>query len=349
MDNEYKPIEKAVLNVYKKVSPSFLDIENKDIFIKLKASRSNLMSRLGLPPLHFQGRKLLDIGGGTGEKSLIYSLNGSNVTIVEPNEISCERASELFKKYGQKLNLINKSLYSLDVEEITKYDIVCCQGVLQHTYNPIKGLDILTKNLKPGAILIVSLVETNSWFQRMMQRDLIKQVAGDDEEKIIKASKHYFQEHLDRAVKYGLRSERNIIYDTFVNPQIKPTDLQDICNTYFKNNVFHLASYPRLDFFQETTPFGQQLLNAFDYENNREYYNFLEKIWLTCGIENLNQSAKNFNLTESATLVQDKYDQLIKLKQKIATNSFKEGDLVPIKKGYLGVGLNWFVGVKHIK
>ena len=39
----------------------------------------------------------------------------------------------------------------------------------------------------------------------------------------------------------------------------------------------------------------------------------------------------------------------IKLKQKIADNSFKEDDLIPIQKGYLGVGLNWFVGVKENK
>ena len=43
-----------------------------------------------------------------------------------------------------------------------------------------------------------------------------------------------------RAVKYGLRSERNIIYDTFVNPQIKPTDLQDICNNTLKT-MFYIS------------------------------------------------------------------------------------------------------------
>ena len=117
----------------------------------------------------------------------------------------------------------------------------------------------------------------------MLQRNLVRSLSGEDEEKMVYISKKYFQEHLDRAVKFGLREEQNIIYDTFINPQVKPISFQEICNTFKDNNISHFSSYPRIGFFEETIPWGQPYSDPYDYSYYYNYYKILEKFWLTSG------------------------------------------------------------------
>ena len=49
------------------------------------------------------------------------------------------------------IEIINQSLYDLDPKIINSFDIVICEGVLHHTFNPLEGLNIILKNLKKDA------------------------------------------------------------------------------------------------------------------------------------------------------------------------------------------------------
>jgi SAM-dependent methyltransferase len=269
------------------------------------------------------------------------------VTILEPNEISYDRSADLFKQFRQKVNIENKSLFDFDKENLKKFDIVVCDGVLQHTYNPIKGLEIIASGLKKGAILLLSIGEYHGVFKRMLQRKLIFGLAGKNEEKIVSTAKKYFQEHIDRAVRFGLRLEDSVIYDSYVNPQVMPPKLIDICDVLLRNNVRYLSAYPTLNFFLETRPWTQDKVNKFNYEYFKNYYQFLEKIWMTCGEENLEDMLKRFDLSAIYKKITHDADILCRLKDKIEKLSFKDNGLKIIQKGYLGVGINYFTGVKE--
>ena len=345
-ERPWEEVEKAVLKVYKESSPSFQDIENSKIFEDFYKKRTNLFKKLSIPPTFMRGKKVLDIGGGTGENLVIYANQGGLITIVEPNEISCKRAKELMEKNNFNIEIINQSLYDLDPKIINSFDIVICEGVLHHTFNPLKGLNIILNNLKKDALVVVSLAESAGYMKRELQREFVRNKGNNKKDEIIKIAKQYFQEHLDKAVKYGLRKEINIIFDTYINPQIKTSSLEDICDVFFKNRVEYHSSYPRLASFFETLSWRNYHENPFNYNYYKNYYKQLEKIWAVSGSKDEDENHADIDLSKFLNLVEKNYQELIDLKEKIKTNNCYDEDLKLLQKGYLGIGLHHFAGVK---
>ncbi|GEM_PF-4778641 len=341
MKNRHK-IETAVLSVYRRVSPSYRPMKTKKQLGANYCQRANLLARLGLPEQLFKGKKLLDIGGGTGEKSLFYSKFGAEVTILEPNEISRAKARAVFKTWGHRVRFIPKGLFDIRPSEIGHYDLVMCDGVLHNTYDPQAGLRLIASNLKKRAVLLIAVAEHNGWFKRLLQRELVFRLAGANEAKIVATSKKYFQEHLDRAVKFGLRTEDSVIFDTFVNPQIQTMTLKTICDILHRNRVRYLSSYPTLNRFHETRPWSQDKADGYDYAAHRDYYKLLETVWKASGEENVEET----DLGCLARRVRRESKELEALRRKIRKASFRAADLRPIQKGYLGVGLHFFTGCK---
>ena len=93
-----KKIESDVLKIYRKVSPSHRNLISTQSKTQFFNQRINLFKTLGLPLSFFKNKKILEIGGGTGEKALFYAFYGAQVTIVEPNEKSCLIAKKFFHK-----------------------------------------------------------------------------------------------------------------------------------------------------------------------------------------------------------------------------------------------------------
>lgn len=336
-------IENAVLAVYRKVSPSHHPLKTKKELQAMYRQRSNLLARLGIPEQFFKGKKLLDIGGGTGEKSLFYSKFGADVTILEPNEISRARAKNIFRFWGHRVRFIPKGLFDISPSEIRRYDIVVCDGVLPNTYDPKKGLRLIASHLKKGAVLLIGVAEEHGWFKRSLQRELVFRLAGRNEKKIVATTKKYFQKHLDRAVKFGLRTEASVIYDTFVNRQVETMTLKDLCGILHSSGVRYLSSYPTLTRFQEARPWSQDKPDAFDYTAHRGYYRLLEALWKTSGEENTD----DVDFSRKMRLAHEESKKLDALRRKIRDVSFTAADLRPIQKGYLGVGLHFFAGWKE--
>ncbi len=344
----HRKVEDKVLEMYRRVNPSKTLLESKQNAIDFYQTRLNILGTLGLPPQFFKDKKIIDIGGGSGEKSVCYALWGADVTIVEPNEISCKLAQTLFSKFDlqDKLQVENIGLYDLEMNKLKDFDIIICEAVLHHTYNPIEGLDRILKNMVAGQTVLIALGEKHGMFKRELQQKLISKLSNNDEKKIIEVSKKYFKTHIERAMKHILREENAVIYDNFVNPQDKPSSLEEICNTFKKNNVNYLSSYPKLDLFNLTIPWSQKRVDFFDYNYYKNYYELLEKIWITCGEEELNQDLENFNINQIIKRVENDEKELLKLERKIEDESFRDDEIEIIQNGYMGVGANFFVGYK---
>ena len=344
-----KEIENSVLKIYRKVSPShrnLIDVKSKKQFFN---QRLNLFDTLGLPTSFFQNKQILEIGGGTGEKALFYAFYGANVTIIDPNENSCKIAKSIFSKSNllKKLTIINKSLFDVDLKFIKKFNMVCAEGVLHHTFNPMDSLNLILKNMNPNQIILIAIGESHGMLKRELQKEAVGKLAKNNPELIANFVKKLFPEHLKRAIKHDLRSEESAIQDNYVNPQDESSDLKDICNVFLKNKINHLSSYPKLDSFYITNPWGHRRENYFNYKFYKNYYKLLEKIWMTSGEEKMSQSTMSFNIEQITRRINNDVKNLLILKQKIKKNSFSEQDLNIIKKGYMGVGLHYFVGVKQ--
>lgn len=342
----YALVENKLLSVYRKVSPSYRKLDNKKDFFGNMLQRKNLLHELALPEGVFKGRTLIDIGGGTGEKSLFYALFGADVAILEPNEISCNRASQVFRQFGKKVKIITKSLFDINARQLGKYDIVVCDGVLHHTYDSVSGISLIIRNLKKDAIFLLGIGEEHGLFKRMLQRKLVFKLAGNNEEMIVQVAKKYFKRHIDRAVRFGMRSERSVIYDSYVNPQVIPVTLSELCDIFYKNKMLYHSAYPTLNFYYQTLPWSQSRENRFNYQYYKKFYMFLEKVWMTSGEANIGDIFSSFASKDISAKVSHAASELYNLQDKIDKLTFRRHDLRPIQYGYMGVGINYFVGVK---
>ncbi len=349
MKKEFKEHLDSILDIYRKVSPSIIKFDTEEDRVKFFSRRLNILKTLTLPKQLFRGKKLIDIGGGTGEKTLVYAKLGADVTIVEPNEKSCEFAKKLFAKFVPqiRLNIINKSIYDFEFSELRQFDIIICEGVLMITHDPIESLCKILGHLGDDAIVMVTMCESNGWKKRYLQTRLIRKLAGKDEKKILEAAKKYFQEHLDRAVKIGLRSEKTVIYDSYVIDHVKPVSLKEICNAFKKNNISYISSFPKLDLFYQTDSWSKKIEDLFNYQYYEKYYRFLEKVWMTSGEEDLKEDLSDFDFEKIKNRVDSDVQKLEELEEKIENGTFGDTDLDIIRKGYLGIGMNYFVGVKQ--
>ena len=214
---------------------------------------------------------------------------------------------------------------------------------MHHTFDAISALKIILENIHKHAMVMIAIPEYHGWYKRFLQRLLILEMS-DSEEDIIHNAKKYFQLHLNRAVKYGLREERNIIFDTFVNPQIETNTLEDICGVFFNSNIEYYSAYPTLNFFLETSPWSKEKENKFNYQYYQDYYKVLERIWMCSGENNIEDEMGNFE--SMVVRVNSESKQLNQLENKILEKNFSIKELQPIQNGYLGLGMNYFVGVK---
>ena len=339
--------ESKVLEVYRKVSPSFTPIDSNAERLTYESKRHAYLQSMGLSPSFFQGKRLVDIGGGTGEASLYYALWGADVTLVEPNEISIAQKKKIFQREGKSLTVVQDSLFNLNQTFLENFDVIISDGVIHHTYDPVKALRSVLEGARPGTVIMIGMCETHGFFKRTLQRKLIQSLAGADETKIIEFSKKFFAEHLERAHQFGLRSIETIIFDTYVNPQVQPTPLRDICDTFQSCGVQYLRAFPTLDYFGQAWPWQNEFSNRFDYTLWADYYQFLEKIWMTSSdTQTEKREAAQFTPLKLIQRVESEAQTLMELEGKINKGTFTEKDLAPIQKGSLGVGQNNFLGIK---
>ena len=227
-----------VNKVYSDQNPStyFNSISKKNINLLFNNKKNFLIEKLKLPPRIFKNSELLDLGCGTGQNTINYDWKGAKCTLVEYDKKSFIEAEYLFKKYAKnKFELINKDLFKFKTNK--KFDFVISNGVAHHTSNVVKNINLAIKFLKKGGFFILGLGETNGFFQRNLQRYILYSLTSDTSE-IIRLSKLFFKEHLIRAKKYGGRSIKEIIYDTYINPKIDTLSFREIEALFKKNNLY---------------------------------------------------------------------------------------------------------------
>lgn len=103
-----------------------------------------------------KGKRLLDIGCGTGELINYCSQNGYQVQGVEPNFKARKFAVE---KYNLKISDDISSEYLTG----NLFDCITLWHVLEHVDQPVETLRQITKLLTPEGILIIAVPNSNSW------------------------------------------------------------------------------------------------------------------------------------------------------------------------------------------
>lgn len=234
MNTNAKNIElttKSVINVYKRVNPSFIeDIHNKkeEYFFKWITLISN---KLKVPPSFFKNCDLLDVGCGTGEKTLVYAYLGAKVIGLDANEKAIALAKKLLirqeRSVQKRVQFRTCSIFKINLNQY--FDAIVCDGVVHHTANPKKAFNNFARLLKPGGILLLGLADPCAFFQRQLQRYFVNKITDNGDEKIkIEVATVLFGKTLKKASAISGRSIKAGIYDSFINPCIKPVAFYDV-------------------------------------------------------------------------------------------------------------------------
>jgi ubiquinone/menaquinone biosynthesis C-methylase UbiE len=270
MSKKLKKIEKSVLKIYQKNNPSihFVLEDNK----KLKQRKSNLenliFNNLKFPKKMFEKSNLIDFGAGTGDTTIAYNHWGANCTLVDMNQLALSRAKKVFKKLSTK-NSVNKfvkaSIFDNKLKN-KKYDIVSSIGVIHHTANPALALKKISRFVKNDGFLILGSATNEGFFQRNLQRLIISKFTKlDNHEQVEKIALELFKENLSRAKKFGGRSIKAIIHDTYVNPKIKGISFNEI-SKHLGEEFSYYSSAPDVNLiksFDSPLSYQENILSKF--------------------------------------------------------------------------------------
>jgi len=120
-----------------------------------------LLERLQLLASGNQSR-ILEIGVGSGDITLILTGLFKDVTCVDPDEINCN----LVWKRLKDMNLNGVKFLRTKIEDAhlssNHYDHIILQNILEHLEDPVKVLQYLSICLRPGGYMHISVPLANS-------------------------------------------------------------------------------------------------------------------------------------------------------------------------------------------
>jgi len=125
---------------------------------------SRFFDHFGVDPSAIRSKHILDIGCWTGGVSLILNKLGGRVLAIDEIRKYIDALRYLVTSFGlEDLECESLSLYNLDRPDLAnKFDIVFCLGVVYHISDPIIGLRRIYNVMKPGALLCMETMSTNS-------------------------------------------------------------------------------------------------------------------------------------------------------------------------------------------
>lgn len=120
-----------------------------------------------LNKLHsFKKLKIIELGSGRGEMSLLMALEDANITLIDESEYALKEAMKLYKEYNCKVNLLERDIFNI---KKGNFDISVSFGLAEH-FNGEKRFEIFKKHydlVKEGGLIILSVPNSKSFPYRI--------------------------------------------------------------------------------------------------------------------------------------------------------------------------------------
>lgn len=183
--------------------------------------RNALFSHLGIPTRLLSGRRILEVGPGSGYNSLhLAVLNPLTLDLVEANPKGFEHIQKLFQGYpdlASKLTVYNQEVESFKTEN--PYDLVVCEAMLPSVSNPKATASLLGTFVAPGGILSVTCTDEVQAFGEAIRRLLVpffvsKEMTIEQQVEILTP---IFSPHLS-TLKGMSRRHDDWVVDNLINP-----------------------------------------------------------------------------------------------------------------------------------
>lgn len=128
-------------------------------YFEVWSNRATL-ARLNLAQLVPQGRRLLEIGVGSG--SLLIAANKAGFSVMGC-DLSPQLCLRIERQSGIKMHCGNLS----DLDGEARFDIVVMNHVLEHVQQPVEFLQEVSRLLVPGGILHIAVPNIDCWEARL--------------------------------------------------------------------------------------------------------------------------------------------------------------------------------------
>jgi ubiquinone/menaquinone biosynthesis C-methylase UbiE len=214
---------------------------------------------LGIVPADYQGKRVLDMGCGTGEYALWYAANGaSSVTGVDLSDGSLAIA----RRRREEATAANAEFVKMDILNCSlpdnHFDYSYSVGVLHHTGAPLQGFEHLVRVTKPGGIVIVSLY--NAYSRRVLRtkQSICKWLGGDDIDRRVAWAERLFGGTLRKMDKryHGVMTKQ-VAYDIFGFPHESLHTASEILRWFDRTGVEYQGAFAPLRFKDYLYAFSQ--------------------------------------------------------------------------------------------
>lgn len=240
LSDEIKKIQETVVGMYSEHPWPMGRNADEEMGWRLKC--------LGIIPEDYQGKKVLDMGCGTGEYALWYASKGAGyVTGVDLSEGSLSVARRRKEEeHFENIEFIKKDILNLDFPD-NSFDYSFSVGVLHHTGDPFRGFKHLVRVTKPGGVVVVSLY--NSYSRRILRlkQSFCKWMGGKDIDKRVACGEKFFGRTLKKLDKryHGLNTKQ-IAYDIFGFPHESLHSAHEVLEWFKETGVQYKGSFAPL-------------------------------------------------------------------------------------------------------
>lgn len=125
---------------------------------KLEMALSSLEQLIGMDKI--KGRTFLDIGCGSGIFAIAASLAGAQRVVgIDVSQESIAASMNNKKRFANQnaIEFFHKSVFDDDISQLGKFDIVYSWGVLHHTGNMWKAIDIASKLVASQSLFVIAI------------------------------------------------------------------------------------------------------------------------------------------------------------------------------------------------
>ena len=217
--------------------PNYKDNDDKQSI--LEKGNKNLLAQKFKNFIGFK-KKVLEVGCGTGQLSIYFSL-GTNNRIVgfDPTIQSLNLAKDFaFKNEISNIEFVNADIFD-DVLVDNYFDFVWCNGVLHHTKDPYKAFQIVARSLKNEGYILVGLYNKFGRFRTILRKYLSK-IFG-----------LRFLEFFDptlKNLKISDEERKSWIKDQYFHPIESLHTLDEVLEWFDNNDIEYINSIPSCDF-----------------------------------------------------------------------------------------------------
>lgn len=204
-----------------KISPIHQDIQD---FKRHLLRREKLYRLLGIAPVAFKDKTILEIGPGGGYNALVLFLWGANLDFIEPNPKAQEELPTLLKKY--KIRNDRWKLFPCRIEEFTinkKYDIVIAEGFIPGLYRRNEIIAKISNLVDFGGVVVTTCIDELSFFfelvKRLVAHRFLQKKNAEKFSKKVELLSRAFSSHLN-SLKFASRPVGDWVADNFLNPAI---------------------------------------------------------------------------------------------------------------------------------